>query len=101
MEDYNRGWRAIAKTTYPHGCRKTVEKDMVKSISFLVSVLLLVFGSVSGCASPPTPTATPMISSDKAIEIAIGGCKITHLVLVGEPKNIHTKLITLEESVRG
>ena len=69
-----------------------------RSISLLVSVLALFGGSISACASPPTPTATPIISQEKAIEIAIGGCKIPHLVLVGEPKNIRTKLLTLEDA---
>jgi hypothetical protein len=63
-----------------------------------VAVLTLIFGSISACTWPPTPTATPNISSDKAIELAIGDCRIPHLVLVGEPTNIHTKLLTLGET---
>jgi hypothetical protein len=64
----------------------------------LVSILFLLCGSILACTSPPTPKATPIVTSEKAIEIAIGDCKIPHLVLVGEPKNIHTKLLTLEEA---
>jgi hypothetical protein len=67
-----------------------------QSISLLVSVLILIFGSTSACTSLPTPTVTPIISSDEAIEIAIDGCKKPRLILVGEPKNIQTKLLTLE-----
>jgi hypothetical protein len=61
-------------------------------------VLTLIFGSISACATSPTPTASPTISSDKAIEIAIGACKTPHLVLIGQPQNIQTKLLTLEEA---
>jgi hypothetical protein len=39
-----------------------------------------------------------MIGSEKAIEFAISGCKIPHLVLVGDPINIRTKLLSLEEA---
>ena len=64
----------------------------------LVSALALLLGSISACAVRPTPTAAPMISREKAIEIATGGCKIPDLVLVGEPENIRTKLLTLQEA---
>jgi hypothetical protein len=62
-----------------------------------VLVALILFGTLSAC-SGPTPTAPPPISSAKAIEIAAGGCKIPHLVLQGEPQNIHAQLMTLQEA---
>jgi hypothetical protein len=61
-------------------------------------VLTLIFGSISACATLPTPTATPIINRDKAIETAISGCKTPHLVLVGEPQNIHATLMNLAEA---
>ena len=69
-----------------------------QSIILFVFILPIIFGSISACASLPTPTATPAISRDKAIEIAISGCKTPHLVLVGQPQNIRTMLLTLEEA---
>jgi hypothetical protein len=70
----------------------------VQSIALFVSVLPLIFGSISACTSSPTPSVPPIISGDRAIEIAISGCKSPHLILVGEPQNIHAKLLTLEEA---
>jgi hypothetical protein len=67
-------------------------------IFLLVSLLTLILGSISACTSRPTPTAAPLISRDKAIEIAAGGCKIPDLVLVGEPKNIRTQLLKSQEA---
>lgn len=71
-----------------------------KSIILVVSIIFLTFGSGSACTSTPTPTPTQttIINRDKAIEIAIGGCKIPHLVLVGTPQNFRTTLLTLEEA---
>jgi hypothetical protein len=69
-----------------------------QSISHLVSVLTLILGSISACTPSPDHTMTPTISSDKAIEIAMDGCKTPHLVLTGKPKNIQAKLLTLEEA---
>lgn len=56
------------------------------------------FSSISACTKLPDPTATPAISRDKAIEIAISGCKTPHLVLVGQPQNIRAMLLNLEEA---
>jgi len=67
-------------------------------------MILLTFGLITACTSTPTPTPTPdavltpTVSRDKAIEAAISGCKIPHLVLVGDPQNIRAKLATLEEA---
>ena len=69
-----------------------------KSKFLLFAAIILIFSSISACTSPQTQTATPTISRDKAIEIAIGGCKIPHLVLIGEPRNIQAKLLTLEDA---
>ena len=74
------------------------QNNVTQSIFFIVSVLAIITCSISACTSSPTQSETPIISSDKAIEIAVGGCKIPHLVLVGEPHNIQTKLLTLEEA---
>jgi hypothetical protein len=74
------------------------QRKVIQFISLLVSLQIIILGLLSACNSLPTPTVTSIISRDKAIEIAINGCKTPHLVLVGEPKNIHTKLITLEEA---
>ena len=46
----------------------------------------------------PTPTLATAISQDKAIELAIGGCRIPHLVLVGDPENIRTQLMSLGQA---
>jgi len=70
----------------------------MKLISLLVFGLFLIFALISACTSPPTRTAVPAILSDKSIEIATGACKLPHLVLLGEPKNIHTNLLTLEDA---
>jgi hypothetical protein len=66
----------------------------------LISALIAIFSliAVSACASSPTLTATPAIQRDKAIELATGECRIPHLVLIGEPQNIHAQLLTLEEA---
>jgi hypothetical protein len=58
----------------------------------------LTFGSVTACTSLPTSEPTPMIDNEKAIEQAIRRCKRLHLVLVGNPTNIHTSLLSLEEA---
>jgi hypothetical protein len=65
---------------------------------YLLFILCLIASLIAACTSPPSPTATPYISRDKAIEIVIGGCRTPHLVLVGEPKNIRAKLTTLKLS---
>jgi hypothetical protein len=59
-----------------------------------IAFLCFLSGLLSACTSLPAPK----ISKDKAIEIAIDACKIPHLVLVSEPKNIRTKLTTLGEA---
>jgi hypothetical protein len=68
----------------------------------LMAALIVVLSACEPVSSPAltTPTAPPVINRDKAIEIAIGGCKIPHLVLVGEPKNIQAKLLTLDEAYK-
>lgn len=66
--------------------------------SITVFVLALMFSSISACTLLPNPIATPAISRDKAIEIAISGCKTPHLVLVGQPQNIRAMLLNLEEA---
>jgi hypothetical protein len=66
-----------------------------------VSVAIILLTACTLTLTPTsTPTITPMVSVDKAIQIAIEGCKIPHLVLIGEPQNIRTKLSTLEEADR-
>jgi addiction module HigA family antidote len=70
------------------------------AILLLMAVFCVAFTS---CVPLPSvgmylSTATPAINRDQAIEIAIGGCKIPHLVLVGEPTNIRTKLMTLAQA---
>jgi len=79
-----------------------------KPLTSIVSMILLAFGLITACTATPTPTPTitptpaavltPTVSRDKAIEAAISGCKIPHLVLVGDPQNIRAKLATLEEA---
>lgn len=68
----------------------------------LIAVLALIFGSMSACSSSPPATTSstpmPLISREKAIEFAINGCKHPHLVLIGDPVNIQTKQMTLEEA---
>lgn len=61
-------------------------------------LLIAVVSLISACTSSPTSTQTPMIDSEKAIELAINGCKKPHLVLVGEPTSIRTTLLSLEEA---
>lgn len=72
----------------------------MKSTHSLVAILFLLTGLIFACApSPaPIPTATPDRRREKAIETATGGCRRPHLVLVGEPQNIKSKLATLRES---
>jgi hypothetical protein len=43
---------------------------------------------------------SPRVSSQQAIEDATRECKTPHLVLVGEPQNIRTRLMTLSEAVQ-
>jgi hypothetical protein len=66
------------------------------TLSISCFVIIITFGLISACAALPTPTASPTISNDKAIEIAVDACKTPDLVLVGQPKNMQTKLLTLE-----
>ncbi len=74
------------------------QRGKIYSISLLVCVITFILGSISACSTSPSPTPTPTISQDQAIEIATSGCKTPHLVLVGEPQNIKTQLLTLEEA---
>lgn len=72
--------------------------NITRRTALLIINSLMVFGLVLACTTKPTPTETPSISKDKAIEIAIGGCKTPHLVLIGVPTNIRAKLLTLNEA---
>jgi hypothetical protein len=71
---------------------------MVEKI-FIFFIALGLIAACSGRLSPtPVPTPTPLISVDQAIEAAISACKTPHLVLLGEPQNIRSKLTTLEDA---
>jgi hypothetical protein len=63
-----------------------------------IAVVSLILILISACTSSPTSTQTPTIDSEKAIELAISGCKKPHLVLVGDPTNIQATLLSLEEA---
>jgi hypothetical protein len=46
----------------------------------------------------PTATTATTISRDKSIGIATMACRVPHMVLVGEPRNIRAQLVTLGEA---
>ena len=64
--------------------------------------ILFALGLITACSvqrsSKQMPTTTPTIGANQAIETAISVCKTPHLVLIGEPHNIRSKLTTLEEA---
>ena len=43
--------------------------------------------------SSATPTPVTAITRERAIEIAVQGCRMFHMVLVGEPRNIRAQLL--------
>jgi hypothetical protein len=75
----------------------------IRSLRIVLSGLIpFLIASLSSCGSipdlaRPSPSATPAINRDRAIELAIGYCRIPHLVLIGEPTNIQTKLLAVQD----
>jgi hypothetical protein len=61
-------------------------------MQYAKTLWLIALVIISACASPPA------VSNQEAIEIATRACKTPHLILVGEPQNIRTQLITLREA---
>lgn len=67
-------------------------KDM--PVRHLPSSLLIAFLFTSGCA------ATQPITPNRAVEIATRECRTPQVVLVSEPRNTRTSLLSLEEADR-
>ncbi len=74
------------------------------------AILILQLLLVASCSAPlpspnapvpltEKPTATTAITRVKAIELAIGWCRVPHLVLVGEPENIRARLMSLRQAI--
>ena len=73
-------------------------------IAMCCLVLLAACQTASLTATPtPPPTATPtavtVVTREKAIELAIGMCRVPHLALVGEPENVRARLMPLRQAV--
>ncbi len=49
-------------------------------------------------APSPTPTPIASVDYDKAVELAIQGCRLPHLVLVSDPENIRAQVVSLGEA---
>ncbi len=74
--------------------------------AILVLQLLLIASCLTSPPSPnapvpltETPTTVTAITREKAIALAIGGCRVLHMVLVGEPENVRARLMSLRQAV--
>jgi hypothetical protein len=68
-------------------------------VNAVVVVSLIGWSRTMNSALPaPTATAGTTISRDKSIEIATMACRVPHMVLMGEPRNIRAQLVTLGEA---
>ena len=81
----------------------------MRPYSGVLSSAVILFGllTAAGCSAAvpkatrppvPTPTLVTAINQDKAIERAIQGCRLPHLVLVGDPENIRAQLMPLGQA---
>ena len=66
------------------------------ALTILYSALAM---SLAACGAPtattPAPAATPVtaITRERAIELATQMCRVPHMVLLGEPRNIRAQLV--------
>ena len=76
------------------------------AIGFVVSVVSFAI-AIASCGAKddtiskpiaPSPTPVTSVNYDKAVELAIQGCRLPHLVLVSNPENIRARVVSLEEA---
>jgi hypothetical protein len=82
--------------------KENLDKYTRRGVVEKTFIFFITLGLITACIAwrSPTPisTPTPSINASQAIETAISACKTPHLVLIGEPQNIRSKLTNLEEA---